>query len=152
MQTPTVLDYPAVRLIGMRWQPQDPGTIGELWQRFLLREGEIQPLAPMGGGFGVCEPLAAGGWRYLAARPVTPETPVPAGMHALTLPAGRYAVLEHRGTVDSLPDSFRAAYGEWLPAAGLKPAEGMAFEFYDERFLGPHHPDSLVQIYIPLAQ
>lgn len=152
MQTPTVVDYPAVHVIGMRWHPQDVGTIAETWQRFLPRQGEIQSRAPIMGAFGVCEPLADGQWRYLAALPAAANTPVPAGMHALTIPAGRYARVEHHGTVATLPETFRAAFSEWLPVAGLHPADGIEFEFCGERFLGPQNPDSVVEIYIPLVE
>ena len=150
MQIPTIVDYPAVRVIGLAWHCQDAGTIAELWQRFLPREAEIRPLVPIFGSFGVCQPLADGQWHYLAALPVLDDTPLPDGMQGLTIPAGRYAMVEHHGTVDTLPETFRAAFSEWLPAAGLQPAEGIEFEFCGERFLGPQHPDSVVEIYIPL--
>jgi predicted transcriptional regulator YdeE len=49
-----------------------------------------------------------------------------------------------------LPETFRAAYSEWLPAAGMEPDEGVEFEYSGERFLGPMHPDSVTEMYIPL--
>lgn len=150
MQTPQIIDYPAVRLIGMRWHCQDQGTIAEMWQRFVPREQEIRPLAPIMGTFGVCEPLADGLWQYLAGLPVTEETTIPDGMHEVRIPARRYARVEHHGTVATLPETFRAALSEWLPAAGLHADEGIEFEFCGERFLGPQHPQSVVEIYIPL--
>ena len=73
-------------------------------------------------------------------------------MHALTIPAGRYARVEHHGTVATLPETFRAAFSEWLPVAGLQPADGIEFEFCGERVLGPQNPDSVVEIYIPLVE
>lgn len=150
MQIPRIIQQPAVRVIGMSWHCQEESTIAELWQRFVPQMGAITTQPGIKGSFGVCLPLADNQWRYLAALAVSAETPVPEGMESATIPAGAYAMVEHHGSVSTLPETFRAAYSEWLPAAGLQPAQGIEFEFCGERFLGPQHPDSVVEIYIPL--
>ena len=53
--------------------------------------------------------------------------------------------------VRGLPDTFRAAYTEWLPEAGLAAVAGIEFEYMDARFLGPDHADSVVALYIPVS-
>ncbi|AKA22525.1 MerR family transcriptional regulator [Pseudomonas chlororaphis] len=149
-QTPVRVKLPAQRIIGMAWQQDDEGTIAELWQRFEPREQEIQRLAEPVGTYGICQPLGDSQWRYVAGLPVSAEAPLVEGMVALEIPARQYARVEHRGTVQTLPETFRAAYSEWLPAAGMQPDEGVEFEYTGERFFGPMHPDSVVELYIPL--
>ncbi|AZC91777.1 Transcriptional regulator, MerR family [Pseudomonas chlororaphis subsp. piscium] len=149
-QTPVRVTLAAQRIIGMAWQQDDQGSIAELWQRFEPREQEIQRLAEPVGTYGICQPLSDGQWRYVAGLPVSAEAPLVGGMVELEIPARQYARVEHRGTVQTLPETFRAAYSEWLPAAGMRADEGVEFEYTGERFFGPMHPDSVVELYIPL--
>jgi DNA-binding transcriptional MerR regulator len=150
MQTPERIFYPALRIMGMSWQQQDEGTIGQMWERFFPLEEEIDRLQDPVGTFGICQPLADGQWRYVAGLPVSADAPLVPGMVELQIPARYYARVEHYGTVTTLPETFRAAYSEWLPAAGMEPDEGVEFEYSGERFLGPMHPDSVTELYIPL--
>lgn len=150
MQTPERIYYPSLRIMGMSWQQQDEGTIGQMWERFFPREKEIDRLQDPVGTFGVCQPLDDGQWRYVAGLPVNADASLVPGMVELQIPARYYAKVEHHGTVTTLPETFRAAYSEWLPAAGMEPDEGVEFEYSGERFLGPMHPDSVTEMYIPL--
>ncbi|MBC2658048.1 MerR family transcriptional regulator [Pseudomonas sp. MSSRFD41] len=150
-QVPERVFLRAQRIIGMAWQQGDAGSIPELWQRFEPREQEIQRLAEPTGTYGICQPLDDNQWRYIAGLPVAADAPLVPGMVELQIPAGHYARVEHHGTVQTLPETFRAAYSEWLPAAGLLPVDAVEFEYSGERFLGPMHPDSVVELYIPLG-
>ncbi|MGC5703549.1 MerR family transcriptional regulator [Pseudomonas sp. NFXW11] len=149
-QTPQKVMLAAQRIIGMAWQQDDPGSIAELWQRFEPREAEIQRLAEPVGTYGICHPLDDSHWRYIAGLPVADDAPLVPGMVEVQIPARLYARVEHHGSVATLPETFRAAYSEWLPAAGLRPADALEFEYSGERFLGPMHPDSVTELYIPL--
>ena len=149
MQTPDIVTLPAFRAIGLAWSPQDEDDIPAMWQRFLQREHEIADARP-GSSYGLCQPLPDGSWRYLAALQTAPDAPVPDGMAAVDVPAQRYARFQHRGPVSGLPDTFRAIHGSWLPAAGLAAVDGIEFEYMDQRFLAPDHPDSLTELYIPI--
>lgn len=149
-QTPEKVLLAPLRIIGMAWQQNDPGSIAELWQRFEPREQEIQRLAEPVGTYGICQPLEDGHWRYIAGLPVAADAPLVPGMVELEIPGRHYARVEHHGTVQTLPETFRAAYSEWLPAAGLLPIEALEFEYSGERFLGPMNPHSVVELYIPL--
>lgn len=149
MQMPDIVNLPAFRVIGLAWSPQDEGDIPAMWQRFLERENEIADARP-GSSYGLCQPLPDGGWRYLAALQAAADAPVPDGMAAVDVPAQRYARFRHVGPVDGLPTTFRAIHGSWLPAAGLEAMDGIEFEYMDQRFIAPGHPDSLTELYIPI--
>lgn len=150
LQRPERIFFAAQRIIGMSWHPNDEDGISQMWDRFLLREHEIIRLHKPSGAFGVCQPMQDGQWRYIAGVPVGLDAPIPEGLVDIVIPANYYARVEHHGAVATLPETFRAAYSEWLPSAGLQPDEGPEFEYSGERFLGPMHPDSVTEIYIPL--
>jgi predicted transcriptional regulator YdeE len=150
MQIPKRISYPAKRIIGMAWQQSDEGSISDMWQRFIPRESEIIRQLESTDSYGVCQPLDDGNWRYIAGLPVEGQAAIPAGMVALEIPAREYACIEHRGIVSNLKETFAAAYSEWLPAAGMEVDDGVDFEHYGERFLGPMNLDSIVEIYIPI--
>lgn len=149
MQTPTLVTHPAFRVIGMAWTSPADGTLPELWQRFIPRIAEAKPLSD--ASYGICQAQADGQFRYIAAVAVAADTAVPDGMVALDIPEQDYAIVEHRGPVRGLPDTFRTAYTEWLPEAGLAAVAGIEFEYMDSRFLGPEHADSVVELYIPVS-
>lgn len=149
MPTPSLVTRPAFRVIGLQWQQGDGGTIAQLWARFVPRIPEIQSVQSA-NSYGVCDAHPDGSWRYIAGVEVAAGSPVPAGMVAIDIPAQHYAVVEHHGPVQGLPDTFCAAYDEWLPEAGLVAVPGIEFELVDARFLGPDHPDSVVELYIPV--
>ncbi|STQ89519.1 MerR family transcriptional regulator [Iodobacter fluviatilis] len=149
MQTPEIITRAAFRVIGLAWSPKDEGSIPEMWGRFLQREHEIADLRP-GSSYGLCQPLADGQWRYLAALEVAADAPVPDGMVALEVPEQRYARFEHIGPVSGIAETFRSIHSSWLPAAGLKALDSIEFEYMDQRFLAPDHPDSVTELFIPI--
>ncbi|NHQ84664.1 MerR family transcriptional regulator [Iodobacter sp. HSC-16F04] len=150
MQTPEIVTRAAFRVIGLVWTPQDEGSIPDMWGRFLPREHEIAAICP-GSCYGLCQPLADGQWRYLAALEAAADAAVPDGMVALDVPEQRYARFEHIGPVSGIADTFRSIHSRWLPAAGLKALDGIEFEYMDQRFLAPDHPDSVTELFIPIG-
>lgn len=150
LQKPERIFFAAQPIIGMCWYPEDEGSIPQMWDRFEAREHEIARLDKPVGTFGICQPQEGGKWRYIAGVPVHADATIPDGLIAIEIPARYYARVEHRGEVTTLPETFRAAYSEWLPSADMQPDEGIEFEYSGARFLGPMHPESVTEIYIPL--
>jgi AraC family transcriptional regulator len=87
----------------------------------------------------------------LCAATDKPIGPNPAGVREMMIPAGRCAVLRHRGSDDHLGESIRHLYATWLPASG---AETRDFPLFMQRVaFFPDVPDSeaVTDIYLPLA-
>jgi AraC family transcriptional regulator len=62
---------------------------------------------------------------------VVPETVRPlAGLHALTIPAGKYARAVHVGPYEGLGDSWSQLMGHWLPKSGYRVATAPSYERY----------------------
>jgi AraC family transcriptional regulator len=144
------LERPAVTVIGLTisTQPMSP-DIPALWPKFVARIPEIQnPLEPevsygvMRYGEGPPQVL-----HYMAAVPVAPTNPVPAGMTRLTLPAGTYA--EFRYPLSGLKQGFCEIYERLLPASDYAQTPGPFFERYGADF-DPGDPQSAVEIYLPV--
>ena len=77
------------------------------------------------------------------------EPLVAAGLQARSFVGGKYAVCEHRGLLDSLPDTTAWFYKTWLPGEGPSQRYGHHFEIYDERF-APGEASSVMLICAPV--
>lgn len=81
------------------------------------------------------------------------ERPIEANAYGIiekTIPGGRCAVLRHVGSDDTLGDSVRYLYAEWLPASGEDPGD---FPLYVQRVRFfpdvPEH-EAVTDIFLPL--
>lgn len=75
---------------------------------------------------------------------------IEAPMRTLTLPAGRYACVVHRGPYIELEGAYRWLYGEWLPVSGETPADGPCSEEYLNDCRASPPSDWLTEIRLPL--
>lgn len=71
-------------------------------------------------------------------------------LDALTLPAGRHAVLHFKGPYVGLPAAYDQLYGTWLPASGEVPSDHPSFEIYLNSPLDTAPEDLLTEICVPL--
>jgi AraC family transcriptional regulator len=68
--------------------------------------------------------------RYDACAEVAPDFVAVGGAHKATLPGGKYAVLQFRGTVDQVGKAWAALLREWLPSSGMQLDSRPSFEYY----------------------
>jgi AraC family transcriptional regulator len=126
-------------------------TIGDLWHRFAPMVGKVP------GQVGHCSygvsyaGSANGSFSYLAGVEVGNPEGLPEDFTHLAIPAGRYAVFNHLGTVTKLPETFEAIYRKWLPETGLKAAHAPCFERYTEEY-DPRTQTGGTEVWIPLNQ
>lgn len=85
-----------------------------------------------------------------AAVEVDKKQPLPAEMQELNIPAGKYAVFIHKGTVE---DFFQKTnpfiYGEWLPKSGFSLANRPHFQIMGEKYRN-NDPESEEEVWIPI--
>ena len=86
----------------------------------------------------------------ICAATQAPIAPNAAGVTAKTLAGGRYAVLRHTGSDDTLGQSVATLYVEWLPASGEEPRDAPLL-FQRVRFYPdvPEH-EAITDILLPL--
>ncbi len=81
---------------------------------------------------------------------VTNLSLIPEGMDSFIIPQGLYAIFEHQGATRDFHKTSKYIYEEWLPTSGYVLDDRPHFEVLDERYLGPDHPDSIEDVYIPI--
>lgn len=148
---PTIIEKGRFFLVGMEYYGtgQDQ-RIPQLWEQFMKRICEI-PNCQSRETYGFCEMLFGdpddGPFSYIAAAPVEAVEGIPRGMLAKEVPASKYAVFTHKGTLDSLQDTYNYIYKVWLPKSGYQ-VDNFDMELYDHRF--NFTPSSEFDIYIPI--
>ena len=152
---PKIITKDAFMVIGMRYYGDNQkGEIKQLWDEFLPREESIKNRIHPAIGYGVCYPVedpdSATAFEYLAAVEVSNLDEIPERMMGRTIPAQKYAVFSHRGSVDTITETYQAIYTLWQPKSGCELIKAPDFEYYDERF-NPVNPEtSELDIYIPV--
>lgn len=63
---------------------------------------------------------------------------------------GQYAKFIHKGTVDTLLQTYQYIWGVWFPKSGFELADRDDFECYTERFTGAGDEKSQIEIYFPV--
>ena len=149
---PKIVEKETFTVVGMAWNSKSSeGDIPGMWQRFITREHEIGGKLHPAVSYGICEPSDnEEDFTYVAGFETNGES-VPQGMKKSIIPAQRYAVFTHIGTIEKLSETYELIYSKWLQLQGLELVKGIDFERYDERFYGPQNENSELDIYIPIA-
>ena len=128
-----LVERPSRRVIGLPHRGAY-NRIGPVFEQLAaaLTERELWPEAVefLGIYYDDPESVEERDLRSMAGIAVRDDLGLPAGLEQVRLPAGRYAVLHHRGPYSGLPDAWTWLHGEWLPKSGLAQRDGPAAEIY----------------------
>lgn len=130
----------------------------ELWQQFMPRRNEIGQrdgdeffsVQIMPANLALEEFTPHTRFEKWAGVAVNSEATPPAQMHALTIPAGKYAVFPVRGTEGQTHALIQTIYGSWLPASGFRPDARPQFEIMPAHY-DPLDTSATETIWIPIA-
>lgn len=158
---PRIVEIPHILTAGLRDRTTlRNNRIPQLWSRFLDLMPQIPGQIPRGRGFGICESCGEGNTLYtmnddllfseVVSVEVSSMSVLPPPLVYKTIPGGKYAVFTHTGSLKNLPLTYQYIWGTWSLTAQEKLDGREDFELYDERFLGFNHPDSRIDIYIPV--
>jgi AraC family transcriptional regulator len=79
---------------------------------------------------------------------------IPDGLETTIIPAQKYAVFTHKGTIFTIGRTFKYIYNEWLPNSDLECSGRYNLQWYDDRFTKKgkmgQSEDSEVDILIPV--
>jgi AraC family transcriptional regulator len=78
-------------------------------------------------------------------------TAVPQGLATTRVPAGRYAKTTHRGSYETLGDTWSRLMGEWLPASGHRLKDGPSIEIYRNTPGDVPKEQLVTELYLPLT-
>lgn len=135
--------------IGRRFSFENAREIPGLWREFDPHFGAI-PGQEGAVAYGVCHDGDGEGFAYLAG--AAARGPVPEGMVALEIPAGRYAVWIHRGHVSNIRATWAAIWSHGLTASGLRHRAAPDFELYDDARFDPESGEGEVEIWLPVEE
>jgi len=157
---PRIVELPEIRVAGIRGETTlRDNRLRELWDRTNSLYSQIPNRIPGGRSFGICEACAENTlytmnedilFTEVAGTEVSSFEGLTEPFVQKVIPGGRYAVFTHRGTLRMLPQTFDYIWGTWFLTTKEKLDWREDFELYDERFLGYDHPDSEVDLYIPV--
>ena len=157
---PKIVTLPEIQVAGLRGETTlRDNRLRELWDQVRETYTQIPNRAESGRAFGICEACQDNTlytmnnevlFTEVAGPEVTSFEGLPKPYVKKVLPAGRHAVFTHRGTLRRLPQTFEYIWGTWFLATREELDEREDFELYDERFLGYDHPDSEIDLYIPI--
>jgi AraC family transcriptional regulator len=114
-------------------------VIGPLWDRF-IQSVERVPNRAGGEIYGVIyarpenERSHPNELQYMAGVAVHRASELPDGMVSHTVAADTFAVLTHNGPINTIGNTCREIYREWLPQSDYEHAGISDVEMYDERF------------------
>lgn len=157
---PRIVELPEIRIAGIRGETTlRDNRLRELWDRTNSLYKQIPNRIPGGRSFGICEACAENTlytmnddilFTEVAGTEVSSFEGLTEPFVQKIIPGGRYAVFTHRGTLRMLPQTFDYIWGTWFLTTKEELDWREDFELYDERFLGYDHPDSEVDLYIPV--
>lgn len=131
----------------------DYTRIGQTFDQLAIHCATLQP-APDARWFGLYydDPtaIAPDDLRSDACVEIAADKPLPPGLHHTDIPAGRYAVILHRGPYIELEQAYDWLYGVWLPQSGLQPANRPCVEYYLNSPYDTAPKDLLTEIWLPL--
>jgi AraC family transcriptional regulator len=84
-----------------------------------------------------------------AAVEVADTDVIPAGMEAMVIPQGLYAVFTHIGPQSEGAETYRYIFMDWLPASGYEVDERPHFAVMGDKYR-PASADSEEEIWIPV--
>lgn len=157
---PQIVAMPEIKVAGIRGETTlSDIKLKELWNQVNHMHRDIPHLVEGGRGFGICEACnentlyTMNDWvlfTEVAGYEVDSFEDLPPQFVRKILPAGKYAVFTHRGSLRMLPQTFDYIWGTWFLTTDEELDWREDFELYDNRFLGYDHPESEIDLYIPI--
>lgn len=157
---PKIIELSEIKVAGLRGETTlRDNRLRDLWSRANSLYKEIPNRIPGGRAFGICEACALNTlytmnedilFTEVAGAEVSSFEGLQAPFVEKVIPGGRYAVFTHRGTLQMLPQTFDYIWGTWFLSTKEELDWLEDFELYDERFLGYDHPNSEMDLYIPI--
>ena len=158
---PKIVKIETKQLIGQHTTTQlADNQIPKLWRSFMPRRREVKNQV---------DELVYAIHRYepgLKMEDFTPHTvydtwacvevseaqEVPEGMVSRELAGGLYAVFLYKGPAAQFGATFNYIHAEWLPQSGYTLDNRDQFEVIGPNYLGPAHPDSEEEVWIPIRE
>ncbi|SEN38205.1 AraC family transcriptional regulator [Pseudomonas sp. ok272] len=135
--------------LGGRFSADTTEGIPKLWDTFIPHIGKV-PAQKGDLTYGICcNPDGKGGFEYIAGVEISKLDDLPEMYRWIEVQPQQYAVFEHAGGLDTLPQTFAYIWQTWLPASGRAAADAPEFERYSADF-NPQTGVGTLEIWVPL--
>jgi AraC family transcriptional regulator len=136
--------------LGGQFTADTTSAIPDLWEKFIPEIGKI-PGQKSEVTYGICcNPDGKGGFEYIAGVEISKLDDLPEKYRWIEVQPQKYAVFEHKGSLDTLPQTFQYIWKTWLPKSGHEAADAPEFERYSEDF-NPKLNTGALEIWLPLT-
>jgi len=152
MKEPKIINRESFQIVGMLYRGKnEKGEIATMWQKFI---GKHPKRIFEETSYGVCfTPLGEFGegvFDYIAGFEEKSTIVILDGMVSKIVPGGKWLVFEHKGKLDTLGNTYKYIYGQYIPDSKFEPA-GMDIEHYGDRFMDDSD-DSVFEIWIKIKE
>lgn len=157
---PSIVRIPETKVAGIRGETTlKDNKLAELWLKFNRISTQIPHRSLNSRGFGICEACHEHSLYSMSDEVLFTEVAgievdsfdgLPANFVQKVIPEGRYAVFTHTGTLRMLSQTFNYIWGTWSLNTKEEMDDREDFELYDQRYLGYDHPNSKIDLYIPI--
>ncbi len=89
--------------------------------------------------------------RYDACLTVNHQFKATGDIGVQDISGGQYAIVTHRGPYDTLEETYRQLFREWVPTSGRELSSAPCFEVYHNDPSTTRPEDLVTDIYVPLA-
>lgn len=159
MTDPRIVDLTSKKMLGMKMITSlSENKTRELWGKFMPRVKEIKRRSDK-DLYSIQQYS-----KDLKMEMFTPQTKfikwaavqvldfeqMPEGIDELIIPVGLYAVFIHKGPVSTFQKTSEYIYGYWIPGSDYMLDNRPHFEIMTEDYLGPDHPDSEEEVWVPI--
>ncbi|MGE8067794.1 GyrI-like domain-containing protein [Pseudomonas sp. NPDC089569] len=135
--------------LGGRFTRQSVSGIPDLWEKFQPHIGKV-PGQKGEYTYGVCCNFdGKGGFDYIAGVEISKLDDLPEQYRWVEVQPQKYAVFEHKGSLQSLPQTFHRIFDILLPQSGHEPINAPEFERYGKDF-NPDPRFCRLEIWLPI--
>ena len=149
---PKIVELPGFTVVGMRYVGDNKNQeIAQMWSEFNRDCLWIKYVKRFSPGLGVCTmiPGEKEKFEYIAGFMVDKVEEIPQGFVSKELKPQKYAVFTHKGSLETLKNTYSYAYATWLPNSGYEYDDASDLEWYDNRFKD-FAPESEFDILLPI--
>jgi len=124
-EEPKIVELGEMTVVGLQsLSTQRHNLVPSLWKRFVPRGDEIKDLVDpdvwLGVSFGIVHKEDDTEFFHIVGRRVSSVKDIPEGMSYRRIPAHKYAVFTHKGTLEKLKETYTYIYNIWLPVSGYE--------------------------------
>lgn len=155
---PQIKELPEIFVVGIEGETNlADNRMPEMWRQLLALVDQIPNPHPEKRSYGICQ--TSQNRHHFSSDTVFTEFVgievesfgcLSANLKGIVIPAGKYAVFTHTGSLAEFHKTYEYIWGTWFLHTKEQLANRVDVEVYDQRFLGPDNPATQIDICIPI--